>query len=407
MHKPELLAPAGSLRMLQTAFDFGSDAIYLGAPRYSLRVRNNEFHKIENINNAIQQAHALNKKIYILTNIFAHHSKIKTFIKDIQNIVDLKPDAFIVSDPGIIELFQTHFENVPLHLSVQANTVNSSAIQFWKKNGISRVILSRELSLNEIEIIRNDCPDIELEVFIHGALCIAYSGRCLISGYFNHRDANQGTCTNACRWEYKMYAEEKNRPNELMPFEEDENGSYLFNSKDLCALKHIENLMKIGVDSFKIEGRTKSAYYVARVVQVYQKAIDLILKGEKITDDLYYSLNLLSNRGYTDGFFARHSIQDYQNYERGYSLSHQAQYIGDVLEYDENKKLMHILVKNHFEVGDKIECIHPNGNIIKTIDFIQNEQGDYINVAPGNGYHVWLNLERNLSGSFLAKINKT
>lgn len=400
---PELLAPAGSLKMLQTAFDFGADAVYLGAPRYSLRVRNNEFHKIDALKKAVEIARENNKKIYILSNIFAHNAKIKTFLKDIEPIVDLKPDALIVSDPGIIDLIQNNFNEIPLHLSVQTNTMNYSAVRFWAKNGISRIILSRELSLNEIAEIRQECPNIELEVFIHGALCIAYSGRCLMSGYFNHRDANQGTCTNACRWEYEV--KEKNKDNnEWMALEEDEHGSYLFNSKDLCGLKHLEKLIKIGIDSFKIEGRTKSAYYVARTVQVYKTAIDLILKGEKITKDLFDDLNLLANRGYTDGFFDRHSVDEYQNYERGFSYSEKSQYVGDAILFDENKKLMKIRVKNHFEVGDKIECLHPQGNIIKTIDFIQNEQGEPIQTAPGNGYEVYLKLPAYLIGAFLVKI---
>ena len=394
--------------MLQTAFDFGANAVYLGAPRYSLRVRNNEFHRLELLKKAVEMARQQDKKVYILSNIFAHNAKIKTFLKDIKEIINLKPDALIVSDPGIICLIQENFENINLHLSVQANTMNKAAVKFWQKNGISRIILSRELSLNEVAEIREYCPDIELEVFIHGALCIAYSGRCLMSGYFNHRDANQGTCTNACRWEYQVaqeiYVEEKNRPNEWMKFEEDEHGSYLFNSKDLCALKHIEKLINIGVDSFKIEGRTKSAYYVARTVQVYRKAIDLILKGEKLSDDLFYSLNNLANRGYTDGFFDRHSINEYQNYEVGYSYSNKSQYVADALYFDNEKNLMHILVKNHFEVGDKIECIHPNGNMIKTIDFIQNANGENITKAKGNGYHVFLDLNKNLEGAFLAKL---
>lgn len=401
LKKPELLAPAGSLQMLHTAFDFGADAVYLGAPRYSLRVRNNEFHKIEALKKAVEIAKKQNKKIYILSNIFAHNTKIKTFLKDIKPIVDLKPDALIVSDPGIIDLIQNNFENIPLHLSVQTNTMNYSSVRFWAKNGISRIILSRELSINEIAEIREHCPDIELEVFIHGALCIAYSGRCLMSGYFNHRDANQGTCTNACRWEYVV--KEKNK-NEWMALEEDEHGSYLFNSKDLCGLKHLKKLIKIGIHSFKIEGRTKSAYYVARTVQVYKTAMDLILKGEKINKDLFESLNLLANRGYTDGFFDRHSVEEYQNYERGFSYSDKSQYVADAFYFDEEKQLMKIRVKNHFEVGNTIECLHPQGNIKKTIDFIQNEQGENIKTAPGNGYEVYLNLPKKLIGAFLVKI---
>ncbi len=409
MKSPELLAPAGSLKMVETAFAFGADAVYLGAPRYSLRVRNNEFHQMESFQKAFTLARENNKKIYVLTNIFAHHSKLKTFLNDIQKIIDLKPDAFIVSDPGIIDLFKTHYPEIPLHLSVQANTVNGAAVRFWEKVGIGRVILSRELSLTEIKTIREYCPAVELEVFIHGALCIAYSGRCLMSGYFNHRDANQGACTNACRWEYKVkekecWVEEKNRPNEWMPLEEDLHGTYLFNSKDLRALEHIEALIQIGVDSFKIEGRTKSAYYVARTVQVYKKAIDFILKGEKITPDLFLDLETLSHRGYTDGFFKRHKNEEYQNYTTGYSFSKKRQYVADALDFDDSRGLMRLNVKNHFEIGDTVECIHPKGNSFFKIKKMENEKGEKINVAPGNGHQVWVELNPHLKGAFLARV---
>ena len=301
---PELLAPAGSLTMLDTAFAFGATAIYAGQPRYSLRVRNNDFGDIAVLQQGIDRAHALGNKFFLVSNIFPHGNKIKHYLQNMAPVIALKPDAMIMSDPGLIMMVRETWPEMEIHLSVQTNTVNAAAVRFWKSVGISRVILSRELSLDQVEQIRQDCPDTELEVFVHGALCIAYSGRCLLSGYFNHRDANQGSCTNSCRWDYKTQKgvvdasgdvltlqaalereqgamarspeadqvymlEESQREGSYMPIEEDEHGTYVMNSKDLRAIEHVRRLVEIGVDSLKIEGRTKSPYYVARTVQSY------------------------------------------------------------------------------------------------------------------------------------------
>ena len=248
--------------MLDTAFAFGATAIYAGQPRYSLRVRNNDFGDLPVLADGINRARALGKHFYVVANIYPHGAKIKTFIKDIAPVIALKPDALIMSDPGLILMVRENFPEMPIHLSVQSNTVNAAAVRFWKSAGISRVILSRELSLDEIASIRQDCPDTELEVFIHGALCIAYSGRCLLSGYFNHRDPNQGSCTNSCRWDFKTHEaktcgagdvhlieEPHKRAGEYMPIEEDEHGTYILNSKDLRAIEHVQRLVEIGIDS--------------------------------------------------------------------------------------------------------------------------------------------------------------
>ncbi|MGB5008747.1 MAG: U32 family peptidase, partial [Candidatus Dechloromonas phosphoritropha] len=275
---PELLAPAGSLAMMRTAFAFGADAIYAGQPRYSLRVRNNEFGDLDKLGTAIAEAHTQGKQFFVVSNIFPHNAKLTTYLADMAPVVALKPDALIMSDPGLIDMVREAWPDQVIHLSVQANTVNWAAVRFWQKIGVDRIILSRELSLDEVAEIRQQCPDIELEVFVHGALCIAYSGRCLLSGYFNHRDPNQGSCTNSGRWDYKVHTpgeqeillEEKERPGELMPIEEDEHGTYIMNSKDLRAIEHVQRLVEIGIDSLKIEGRTKSPYYVARTCQSYR-----------------------------------------------------------------------------------------------------------------------------------------
>lgn len=419
----ELLSPAGTLTMLNAAINFGADAIYAGQPRYSLRVRNNEFNDLQKLKTAIDTTHLHNKKIYIVTNLLPHNAKLKTFPEDIQKIVDLQPDALIMSDVGLIDFVRNKYPEMPIHLSVQANTTNYAAVKFWQKLGLQRIILSRELSLDEIAEIRQQCPDIELEVFIHGALCIAYSGRCLMSGYFNHRDANQGTCTNACRWEYKVaaeknqpinfYVKEPNRPQDLMPIEEDEHGTYLFNSKDLRGLEHVETLLKIGVDSFKIEGRTKSAYYVARTTQVYRQAIDDFKNGRTFDYKNLSVLENLANRGYTDGFFQRHHDADYQNYLQGHSTAQKSQYVADVGDFDNQNKRLHLIAKNHFEVGDTLEFITPNGNFEMqlTENSMFNKKGENVSQAKGIGHQVWINFDTEkfalpIKDAFVAKIFK-
>jgi len=402
MHRPELLAPAGSLAMLETAFAFGADAVYAGQPRYSLRVRNNEFGSLEKLAAGIASARAAGKAFYVVSNIFPRNAKLHTYLADMAPVVELRPDALIMSDPGLIDLVREHFPQQAIHLSVQANTVNWAAVRFWQKLGVRRIILSRELSLEEIEEIRQRCPDIELEVFVHGALCIAYSGRCLLSGYFNHRDPNQGTCTNSCRWDYKVL-EERERPGEQMPIEEDEHGTYILNSKDLRAIEHVQRLVAIGVDSLKIEGRTKSPYYVARTCQSYRQAIDDALGGRGLDPSLLAQLEGLANRGYTDGFFQRHHDQDYQNYLQGHSESERSRYVGDAVHFDAVRGLMEIEVKNRFAVGDRLEAIHPQGNREWVLTRMENAAGEPVNVAPGNGHRMWIDMPAAQQGAFVAR----
>jgi putative protease len=415
MKIPELLAPAGSLNMLQTAFHFGADAIYAGQPRYSLRVRNNDFGKMEVLKEGIDTAHALGKKFYLVSNVLPHGGKTRTYIKDMSSVVDLKPDALIMSDPGLIMMAREAWPDMPIHLSVQANTVNGAAAKFWRSVGISRVILSRELSFDEIEEVRQDCPEMELEVFVHGALCMAYSGRCLLSGYMSHRDPNQGACTNACRWDYKVLPaeesasgdvfllEESGKPGELMPIEEDEHGTYIMNSKDLRAIEHIERLTKMGVDSFKIEGRTKSPYYVARTSQAYRAAIDDAVAGRPLNPALLGNLEGLANRGYTDGFYERHHDKEYQLYMRGHSLSGRSMYVGEVVEVDASLGRVKIDVKNRFAVGDKLEILEPTGNQDLTLEAMWNTKGESIEVAPGSGHFVWIELKPQGDKVFIAR----
>jgi len=435
-NKPELLLPAGTIKNMRYAYAFGADAVYAGQPRYSLRVRNNDF-QLENLATGISEAHAQSKQFFVASNIMPHNAKIKTYLADMEPIIGMNPDALIMADPGLIMMVREKWPHIPIHLSVQANTTNYASVKFWQSLGLERVILSRELSMEEISEIRQQCPDMELEVFVHGALCIAYSGRCLLSGYFNHRDPNQGTCTNACRWEYNLHnasedtsgdiqkidfdamkaiqtpelfpekaikrnpladrvylIEEQKRKGEYMPILEDEHGTYIMNSRDLRAIQHIKRLTEIGVDSFKIEGRTKSHYYVARTAQLYRQAIDDAIAGRDFDPMLYARLDGLANRGYTNGFYERHPAQEYQNYLNGHSANFQQRFVGEVTHYDEQTGLADILAKNKFAIGDSIEVILPEGNTTMTLEHIENNKGETMQEVPGGGYEIKIPLPK-------------
>ncbi|WP_075180865.1 tRNA 5-hydroxyuridine modification protein YegQ [Pantoea sp. 1.19] len=415
--KPELLSPAGTLKNMRYAFAYGADAVYAGQPRYSLRVRNNEF-TLETLAIGINEAHALGKRFYVVVNIAPHNAKLNTVIRDLQPVIDLAPDALILSDPGLIMLVREAFPRMPVHLSVQANAVNWATVKFWQQQGLSRVILSRELSLEEIAEIAQRVPEMELEVFVHGALCMAYSGRCLLSGYLNKRDPNQGTCTNACRWQYSVtpgqqdengnivqqheptdrifMLEEAQRPGEAMPALEDEHGTYIMNSKDLRAVAHVERLSQMGVRSLKIEGRTKSFYYCARTAQVYRRAIDDAAAGKPFDPTLLTTLEGLAHRGYTEGFLRRHTHDSLQNYATGHSQSERQQFVGE-LTGERRDGLARVAVKNRFSVGDTLELMTPAGNLRFTLASMCSERGAATAVAPGDGHRVWIPLPAEVS----------
>lgn len=437
--RPELLSPAGTLKAMRFAFAYGADAVYAGMPRYSLRVRNNEF-DLANLAIGIQEAHALGKKLYCVLNSAPHNAKLNTLVEDIAEVVKLGPDALIVSDPGVIFLMRQHFPEMELHLSVQANTVNWAAVKFWQEMGISRVILSRELALDEIEQIREKVPAMELEVFVHGALCMAYSGRCLLSGYMDKRDPNQGTCTNACRWPYQVTTatedavgqfvpEQQNalnadtadsntlaassgdslhaskpiddiilltdpqKPGEQMPAFEDEHGTYIMNSKDLRAIQHVDRLTRAKVHSLKIEGRTKSFYYAARTAQIYRQAIDDAVAGKPFNPELLSELDGLASRGYTEGFLRRHiPISELQNYEKSASGSDKQQFVGEFGAIDESTGRIWLEVKNQFNVGDTLIIMAPAGNHRYQLEALWDKHGNAISRAPGAGHRVQLEL---------------
>ncbi len=419
-YHPELLSPAGTMTHLKCAFAYGADAVYAGQPRYSLRVRNNSFKDVAALAEGIEYAHALGKQFYLASNISPHNDKVRSYLRDLAPIIELKPDALIMSDPGLIMLVRETWPEQEIHLSVQANAVNWATVKFWQQQGISRVILSRELALEEVGQIREQVPDMELEVFVHGALCMAYSGRCLLSGYMNHRDANQGACTNACRWQYEPVAHESdssgdiiplretgnepaivepaapefremlfkspNEPGRHIPVDEDEHGTYIMNSKDLRAVQHVADLIGMGVHSLKIEGRTKSPYYVARTAQIYRRAIDDALAGREFDMQLMDDLEALSNRGYTEGFFRRHPPQDFQSYEHGTSQLGTEQVCGEIV--GENDQWLDIAVKNRFARGDRLRILNPAGNVAFALEAMENPHGAAVEVAPGSGHQV-------------------
>lgn len=428
MNRPELLMPAGNLEKLKFAYAYGADACYLGVPAYSLRARENEF-KIDSLIESIVYARSIGKKAYITNNIIPHNRKIEGYLRALDQMMELKPDAFIMSDLGMIHLTRQRYPEAEIHLSVQANVVNWATAQYWHEVvGVKRIILSRELAVSEIAEIHAKVPTLEIEAFVHGAICMAYSGRCLLSNYFNHRDANQGVCTNACRWEYKTtakvnpdfgekqhydlkvdetpyqplptemeyYLEQTNRPGELNVIDEDEYGTYIMNAKDLCAIEHLQEMAEAGVCSFKVEGRSKSIYYVQQVARAYRKAIDALytdnvqIAAEEALKEIYAH----ANRGFTTGFLLRNPKEYGQNYEQGESEYSTHAYLGVVREYNAEKKLALVAPKNRFETGTLIEWIHPVWGV-KSLLLTEmfDKRMNPITVVHGGTDPVWIPCE--------------
>lgn len=442
MKKLELLMPAWDMEKLKFAFAYWADAVYVGAPMFSLRARTNAF-TIETLKEATDYAHSLWKKIYFTANIYAHNIKIKPFLAQFKKMLEMKPDAFIMADPGLIHLVRKEFPDVIIHLSVQANNTNWAQAIFWKEIWIKRIILSREISIREMKEIHEAVPDMELEAFVHGAICMAYSWRCLISNYLSNRDPNQWTCSHSCRWEYKVfkderteseletvtwrpedyeelkgnyYLEEKERPGEMMEIDEDQYGTYLMNSRDLCAIDYLPELVDAWIISFKVEWRNKTVNYIASVGLTYRKAIDAIEKWESYDSNiLAEELFSIANRGYIPGFLAWNPNDNAQFYERNGSYGTKA-FLGILRDYDEENKLVRVEVKNRFDLWDGIEIVSPSGikkmkveKIYKTTlnhwthkantTFTEYEykfdktKAEETNEAHGWGYEVWINME--------------
>lgn len=400
--------PAGDLDKMRFAFAFGADAVYLGIPRFSLRARENGFKSTEQVAQAITYAHGIGKKVYVTANIFPHNHKLPSFVKYIAELLaSCRPDAWIMSDPGLIMLMRENFPQEIIHLSVQSNTINYAAVQFWQKLGIKRIILSREISIMEMKDIHEACPEMELESFVHGAICMAYSGRCLISNYLSGRDSNQGACTNSCRWEYKVYKQENpadeyvplkdtyyvkeaERPDELLELDEDEHGSYLMNSKDLCAIDSLKALHEAGICSFKVEGRSKSVYYASMIARAYRHAIDEMWEGKPFDPKLMEDVLATSNRGFIDGFLYGNPGQNGQEYKNSTSEYTTHRFSGVVRGYDAKLKRVHLDVRNIIHKGQTFEICRPSGNNSFTIDELYNEAGEAVDVIHSGVKACWI-----------------
>lgn len=381
--KIELLVPAGSLEVLKTAVDYGADAVYIGGEAFGLRAKAKNF-SMEEMALGVDYAHRAGKKVYVTANILAHNQDLEEAEKYFKELKKIAPDALIISDPGMFSIAKEVLGDMEIHISTQANNTNYATYRFWWQFGARRVVTARELSLEEIRDIRANIPEeMEIETFIHGAMCMAYSGRCLLSNYFTGRDANQGACTHPCRWKYSVV--EEKRPGQYMPVYEDEGGTYIFNSKDLCMIEHIPELIEAGIDSFKIEGRMKTALYVATVARTYRKAIDDYLAGEKIykANLEYYKSEIgkCTYREFTTGFFFGKSDEDTQIYDSNTYVQNYV-YIGRVEERDEQGRIR-IEQKNRFFVGDEIEVMKKNqeNQAFKVLS-ICDEEGRFMDSAP-------------------------
>ncbi len=392
MSKAELLLPAGNIEKMQYAIAYGADAVYLGVVDFSLRsMKAGNAITQDNIKQATQTAHQMGSKAYVTVNIFANNDDIEKLPALLEVLQDEKPDGIIFGDPGFYSIIKNKLPDVPMHISTQANTLNYSAVKFWQDLGISRVILGRELSLKEIETISNKVPDIELEVLVHGSLCVSYSGRCLLSDYFtnNDRKSNKGNCTQPCRWSYHLV--EENRLGQYFEITEDEKGTYILNPKDLALIKYIPNLIEAGVNSFKIEGRTKSLYYASIAAKTYKQAINNYYKDSPFdAEGLFNELTKTNNRQFMTGFLVDKPDTEHYNYKSSKGKTG-ATFVGVVEEHINDNKYI-VKLKNQLKKGNTVECITPNGMHETVIESIVMVNGDNnVDVANTN-HHVYLEL---------------
>lgn len=393
MKRPEILAPASSLEVLKTAVYYGADAIYIGGEMYGLRAKAKNF-PMEDMKAGIEFAHKHGKKVYVTANITAHDRDLDGVEKYFQELKQIKPDALIISDPGVFTIARQVCPEIDIHVSTQANNVNYMTFRFWQQQGATRVVTARELSLQEIKDIDEHIPEnLEIETFVHGAMCISYSGRCLLSHYFTGRDANLGACTHPCRWKYHIV--EQTRPGEYLPIEENERGTYIFNSKDLCMIEHIPELIEAGVDSFKIEGRMKTALYVAVVTRTYRQAVDDYLENP----DKYYSrmeyykeeISKCTYRQFTTGFFFGPTTHETQIYDNN-TYVQEFVYLGRIDHVNDDGKAV-FYQKNKFSVGDTIELMMPDGaNVSANVLEMENIYGP-VESCPHPGEEIQIRLD--------------
>lgn len=382
-NKPELLIPASSLEVLKTACIFGADAVYIGGEAFGLRAKAKNF-TMEEMAEGIKFAHERGVKVYVTANILAHNDDLAGAEEYFKELIEIKPDALIISDPGMFTIAKNTCPEIEIHISTQANNTNYMTYRFWWEMGAKRVVSARELSLAEIKQIRDAIPDeMEIESFIHGAMCISYSGRCLLSNYFTGRDANQGACTHPCRWKYAVV--EEKRPGEYLPVYENERGTYIFNSKDLCMIEYIPEIVAAGIDSLKIEGRMKTALYVATVARTYRKAIDDFFESEekyRANMDWYKSeISKCTYRQFTTGFYFGKPDENTQIYDNNTYVNEYI-YLG-IIESVDDKGRARIMQRNKFSVGDTIEIMKPNGeNVAVTVKAMYDEEGNPVDSCP-------------------------
>ena len=404
MKIPELLVPAGDLEKLRTAVRFGADAVYIGGEDFSLRTAASEF-SLEEVEVGVRFAHERGVKVYLALNIFPYDAEIKGMMAYLKKTIPLGIDAVVVSDPGFLEEIQQKSLGINIHLSTQANTTNAKAVRFWGNQGVKRVVLARELNLLQIAEIKKKVPKMELEVFLHGAMCLAYSGRCLLSRQFTGREANKGECAQPCRWKYHL-TEDEDRTRQL-EVETGDRGSYILNAKDLCMIEHIPELIKTGIDSLKIEGRMKSAYYVAIVTKIYRQAIDLFCtdpKNYRVDPGWLEELENVSHRPYSTGFFF--GEKDGQH-EKASAYIKKYDFAGVVLEYDAKKKMILVQARNRIRLGDKMGLVDPTRAEIPevVVKKILKENGEALKAAH-NQHLVWINCSLDVGAHSLLRIPK-
>jgi putative protease len=381
MKKPELLAPAGNMEKLKMALLYGADAVYLGGKSFGLRAFGGNFSR-EELKEAVDFAHNLGKKVYVTVNIFPHNIDVEALPDYLAYLNEIRVDALLVADLGVFTLAKQYAPDIELHISTQANNTNYVTVNAWKDMGATRVVMARELSLQELKTIREKC-DVELEMFVHGAMCISYSGRCLLSAYMTGRDANRGACAQSCRWKYNLV--EENRPGEYFNIEEDERGTYIMNSRDMCLMPHLPEIIETGIDSLKIEGRMKSVHYAASVVKAYRMAIDSYFDDPEnfsIKQEWVEELDKVSHRAYTTGFFLHKTTSEDQIYSSS-SYTQTSDFVGLVKEYDAETGFAVVEQRNNMKIGQEIEVFQPNlPTYRQVITEMYNDKGEAIDVAP-------------------------
>ena len=405
MQRIELLAPAGDLEKLKIAIEYGADAVYFGGQMFSLRAGAGGFTK-EDMIEGLEFAHERGKKCYMTLNIFAHNEDIKPLTEYLHLIMELPIDAFLISDPGIMALIKDIIPNAEIHLSTQANMTNYATANFWYNMGLKRLVLARELSLAEIEELMKNIPeDLEIEAFVHGAMCISYSGRCLLSNFMADRDSNRGRCAHPCRWKYAL--QEEKRPGEYYPIEEDERGTYIMNSKDLCMIEHIEDLAKSNIASAKIEGRNKSIFYLAIVIGAYRRAIDAYYEGrydDAEKEQCLIELSKASHREFTTGFYYEKADEDAQNYKSS-SYVREYSFVGMIKGYDEETSMAIVEQRNKMLIGDTVEIFGPDCRAFEQIitEMYDLETGEALKSAPHPQQMLKIKVDRPVKVNYMMR----